>query len=89
MSTLLLGWFLVIVGALFILVGLARAGRETFSSGRAAAVPPAGIKGLLGDAAKFVEALVNVPQWLLMVFVGGYLLYTGQQVLTGQTPWPF
>lgn len=70
------------------MTGFARAARETFSSHHTIA-PQAGVKGLLGDVAKILEALAKLPQWLLMVAVGGYLIYAGQQILVGQRPWPF
>jgi hypothetical protein len=85
MSSLVLGWFLIIAGALFVLVRLARAGRETFS---AAAAPAAGTRGVIRDVARLLEALAKLPAWLMMVLVGVYLIYAGQQILASQLPWP-
>ena len=85
MISVLLGWFLIIVGALFILIGLVRAARETLSKVHAFAP---GIKGVIVDVEKLLEALAKLPAWMLMVLVGLYLIYAGQQVLGGQLPWP-
>jgi hypothetical protein len=86
MPTLVLGWFLIVVGALFILIGVAGAARVAFSRSRGAA--GAEEAGEVAELVKAVTALLKAifggPQWFLFTLVGIALIYAGQRVLAGQ-----
>lgn len=83
MATFGLGWFLTIVGALFVLLGLIGAARETFT------IPPptltfwAGIPDLLKGFAEVIKAIATAPRWLGLTVVGVFLIYAGQRLVAG------
>lgn len=80
MATLILGWVLVIAGILFVLAGVVGAARAVFS-GKAVAGP--GVKGLIGDITKLIDAILRAPTWLIMTAVGIALIWMGQRALSG------
>lgn len=86
MPTMVLGWFLIVVGALFILIGVAGAARAAFSrkAGPAGAEDAGGIAELIKAVTDLLKAILGGPQWLLFTLVGIALIYAGQRVLAGQ-----
>ena len=86
MPTMVLGWFLIGVGALFILIGVAGAARAAFSRSRAAAgaEDASGVTELIKAVTDLLKAILDGPQWLLFTLVGIALIYAGQRVLAGQ-----
>jgi uncharacterized membrane protein len=86
MSTMVLGWFLIVVGALFILIGVAGAARAAFSRSRGAAgaEDAGGVAELIKAVTDLLKALFGGPQWFLFTLVGIALIFAGQRVLAGQ-----
>ena len=86
MPTMVLGWFLIVVGALFILIGVAGAARSAFSRSRgsAGADEASGIAELIKAVTALLKAIFGGPQWLLFSLVGIALIYAGQRVLAGE-----
>lgn len=90
MPTIVLGWFLIVVGALFILIGVAGAARAAFARFRSAAgaEDAGGISELIKAVTALLKALFGGPQWFLFTLVGIALIYAGQRVLAGQPVLP-
>ncbi|MGB6364247.1 MAG: hypothetical protein WBG64_16395 [Thermoanaerobaculia bacterium] len=86
MPTMLLGWFLIVVGPLFILIGVAGAARAAFSRSRgsAGADEASGVAELIKAVTALLKAILAGPQWLLFTLVGIGLIYAGQRVLAGE-----
>lgn len=86
MATMVLGWFLILVGALFILIGVAGAARSAFPRPPAAsgAEEASAVAELVAAVTALVKAILGAPQWLLFTLVGIALIYAGQRVLAGQ-----
>lgn len=93
-----LGWFLVVMGMLFVLLAFLRATFETLAGGRSESeaagqaaqwVPMAGVKDLLQAFGGVLKQLANMPEWFLLAFVGVLLIIAGQRVLAGLPiiPW--
>jgi len=86
MATSILGWVLIIAGILFVLAGVVGAARTLFS-GKTAAGP--GVRGLIGDVTKLVDAILRAPTWLIMTALGVALIWMGQRALSGLPVLPF
>jgi hypothetical protein len=93
-----LGWFLVVMGMLFILLAFLRAALETLrqggekSEGRpqpTEAAPAIGVKDLLETFGGVLKQLANMPEWFLLALVGVLLIIAGQRALAGLTIVPF
>ena len=86
MATQIIGWFLIVLGMLFILLAFLRAALESFPEifplssegvGPQAEQPTAGLKELLELFVKVLQALVKLPQWFLFALVGIALIIAG------------
>jgi hypothetical protein len=80
------GWILIVLGALFSLLGFTAAARELFASPAAClamgpAVLPPGLLEAFGD---ILAALAAAPQWLALTVVGVFLIYAGTRVANDQ-----
>jgi len=87
MSNVILGWFLIGVGALFLLAAVAGAARIAFAGALRAVAP--GLQSVIVDVTNLIKTILTAPGWLLMAAVGGILIYAGQRVLAGLSVWPF
>ena len=84
----ILGWFLVVAGALFILLGLARAAADAFAEFKKS-LAPLGIVETIQALGKLLEALAKLPTSIILTLVGIALIVAGQRVLAGLPilPW--
>lgn len=92
MFSQVLGWFLVVMGMLFVLLAFLRAALETLAGGSsmpeaagqvANAAPAIGVKDLLQAFGGVLKQLANMPEWFLFALVGVMLIIAGQRVLAG------
>ncbi len=69
-----LGWILVVVGVLFILLGLAAAAKDVLK--KEAQVEQKGDKSIWEILTELVKALTAAPQWLALTIIGiGLVVY--------------
>ena len=97
---IILGWILFIVGIAFLILSFAGAFTEIAKrikeSVRTGLVKTESLGKGIGDITKlfealkaFIEALTKAPQWLVMFLAGLVLIYIGNRLIAGLSPFPF
>jgi sulfite exporter TauE/SafE len=77
----ILGWVLIVMGILFVLLGLANAGKTTFSNIKG--IEPQSATGVINAVTELIKTISAAPIWLGTTAVGFALIYFGTRLASG------